>query len=273
MRERLKRVHEGIRKRSPMVHNITNYVTVNDCANIQLAFGGNPIMADSPREAASVVSCCSALVINIGTLNEETIKSMKIAGQEANRRGIPVVLDPVGYGFTGLRTTCVDELLEEIRFSVIKGNISEIKGILNKSQTSRGVDVSKEDAMMSKEDIAAAASELSKIYGCTVVVTGRVDVIAEGDRLGYIYNGHEMMSHITGTGCMLGAMLGVAAGGMPEDLFSSSLYAVGMMGVCGESASIDLGERRLFTLKGMILDNISSMKVADFLDEVRYIVI
>ena len=124
---------ENVRKLSPVVHNITNYVTVNDCANILLACGASPIMADEPLEAADITSICSGLNINIGTLNERTIKSMFISGKKANELNIPVLLDPVGAGASALRTDTAVKLLNEVKFSVIRGNASEIKTLAGES--------------------------------------------------------------------------------------------------------------------------------------------
>lgn len=263
-------IRKNIEEKSPLIHNITNYVTVNDCANIQLGFGGNPIMADAIEEVEEVTPYCNSLIINIGTLNSRTIESMFRSIEIANSKNIPVILDPVGYGFTSLRTNTVDRMLEEYEFSVIKGNISEIKGILNKSKTTRGVDVSAEDAAMTEDNISAIAKELSNIYNCVVIITSKVDVIAYKDKVSYIYNGDKMMADITGTGCMITAMLGVAVGANTTDIFTASTYTVGMMSLCGELAVKDLNERKLSTLKMIILDNISSIPLDKFMKEVKY---
>ncbi len=266
----LKKVKENIGKNKPLVHNITNYVTVNDCANIQLAFGGSPIMADSILEVEEVVSVCSSLVINIGTINERTIESMIRAGEMANIKEIPVILDPVGYGFTKLRTDGVDEILSRVKVSVIKGNISEIKGLLKGNNDISGVNVSTGDKELTKEDILEIAKEVSKMHNCIVAVTSKVDVVTDGERGVYLSNGNRIMSDITGTGCMIGALLGVSLGGNKEDIFMGTTYGVGIMGVCGEVAANSMEKRELGRLKNKILDKVGSMSFEEFIGVLNY---
>ncbi|OQY42222.1 MAG: hydroxyethylthiazole kinase [Fusobacteriia bacterium 4572_74] len=270
LKDELKKIKENIEKNKPLVHNITNYVTVNDCANIQLAFGGSPIMADSVLEIEEVVSVCNSLVINIGTINERTIKSMIKAGEIANIKGIPVILDPVGYGFTKLRTDGVDEILSKVKVSVIKGNISEIKGLLKGNNNINGVDVSTTDKELTVEDIFEIAKKVSKIHSCIVAVTSKVDVVTDGERVVYLSNGNRIMSDITGTGCMIGALLGVSLGGNRDNLFMGTIYGVGMMGVCGEIATKTMKKRELSTLKNNILDKVGSIKFEEFLEVLNY---
>ena len=270
LKNELKKIKENIEKNKPLVHNITNYVTVNDCANIQLAFGGSPIMADSILEVEEVVSVCSSLVINIGTINKRTIKSMIKAGEMANLREIPVILDPVGYGFTKLRTHGVDEILSKVSVSVIKGNISEIKGLLKGNNDINGVDVSIADRELTVEDISEIAKKVSKLHSCIVAVTSKVDVITDGKRAVYLSNGNHIMSDITGTGCMIGALLGVSLGGNKENIFMGTVYGVGMMGVCGEIAANSLEKRELSRLKNNILDKVGSMKFEEFMEVLNY---
>lgn len=270
LKNELKKIKENIVKNKPLVHNITNYVTVNDCANIQLAFGGSPIMADSILEVEEVASVCNSLVINIGTINERTIKSMVKAGEIANTKGIPVILDPVGYGFTKLRTSGVDEILSKVKVSVIKGNISEIKGLLKGNNDINGVDVSAGDKELTKKDIFEIAKKVSKIYNCVVAVTSKVDVVTDGERVVYLSNGNHVMSNITGTGCMISALLGVSLGGNKENIFMGTTYGVGIMGVCGEMAAKEMEKRELSTLKNNILDKIGSIKFEEFLEVLNY---
>jgi len=270
LQDELKKIRENIEKNKPLVHNITNYVTANDCANIQLAFGGSPIMADSILEVEEVGSVCSSLVINIGTLNESTIESMIRAGEVANLKEIPVILDPVGYGFTKLRTDGVDEILSKVKVSVIKGNISEIKGLLKGNNDINGVDVSAGDKELTKEDIFEIAKKVSKIHNCVVAVTSKIDVVTDGERVVYLSNGNHVMSYITGTGCMISALLGVSLGGNKENIFMGTIYGVGIMGVCGEMAAKDMKKRELSTLKNNILDKIGSIKFEEFLEVLNY---
>ena len=158
-----KEMLDRVREMHPLIHNITNYVTVNDCANILLACGGSPIMADDPEEVEEITSICSGLNLNIGTLNSRTIPSMLLAGKRSNELGHPVVLDPVGAGASALRTKTALELLEKIRFAVIRGNISEIRTLAAGNGTTRGVDADLADAVT--EENLSQAVELAKAYG------------------------------------------------------------------------------------------------------------
>lgn len=270
MRERIMAVMNNIQEKTPLVHNITNYVTVNDCANVQLAFGGSPIMSDCISEINEVTSVCSGLVINIGTLNNRTLDSMVEGVKTANKAGIPVVLDPVGYGFTKLRTEGVDRILKEGKVSVIKGNISEIKGLLKSETEIKGVDISSSDKNLTKEEIALIAKKAAELYSCIIAVTGKIDVISDGKETAFLSNGHPSMSKVTGTGCMGGALLGVSLGGNHEDLFAATVYGVGMIGVCGELASESLGDGNLGTYRTKIIDRIGSIKFEEFLECLNY---
>lgn len=270
LKNELKKIKKNIEINKPLVHNITNYVTVNDCANIQLAFGGSPIMADSILEVEEVVSVSSSLVINIGTINERTIESMIKAGEMANIKEIPVILDPVGYGFTKLRTDGIDKILSRVKVSVIKGNISEIKGLLKGNNNINGVDVSTLDKELTKEEIFEIAKKVSKLHNCVVAVTSKIDVITDGEKVVYLSNGNYIMSDITGTGCMIAALLGVSLGGNKDDIFMGTIYGVGMMGVCGEAAANTLEKRELARLKNDILDKIGSMNFEEFMEVLNY---
>lgn len=235
---RLGEMLENVRKKSPLIHNITNYVTVNDCANIVLACGASPIMADDAEEAEAITAICSGLNINIGTLNRQTIPAMFKAGKKANELGHPVVLDPVGAGASSLRTDTACKLLEEIDFTVIKGNISEIKTLACGSGGARGVDADAADAVT--DGALQEATELAKAFaartGAIIAVTGAIDIVADAERACVIYNGHPMMSSITGTGCQLSAMLTAFEAANPENKFEAAVSAVCAMGVAGEIA-------------------------------------
>ncbi len=224
---------DAAREKSPLVHNITNYVTVNDCANAVLAVGASPVMADEIDEVCDMVSIASALVINIGTLNKRTIKSIMAAGKVANTLGVPVVFDPVGAGATPLRTQVSEQILSEIKLSVVRGNMSEMKCISGLASSTKGVDASSDDET---EDGEMIARSLAKKLGCTAAITGAVDIISDGSRVCFISNGDSAMSKITGTGCMTTAITGayVGASGKP---FESAVAAVAAMGISGEIAS------------------------------------
>lgn len=234
-----KNVLEEIKLRNPIVHCITNYVTVNDCANAILALNGSPIMADDINEVDEITTICNTLVINIGTLNERTITSMILAGQVANRLNHPVVLDPVGAGASQLRTYTAKKLMEKVKFSIIRGNISEIKALASNLNTTQGVDANISDIVTSSnlKETIEFAKKFSQETDAVIAITGAIDIVANQHLAYVIKNGCSMMSKITGTGCMLSAILGVTAAVGQNDLITTTAYTVAMMGFCGELAN------------------------------------
>lgn len=234
----------NVRKTGPLVHNITNYVTVNDCANILLACGASPIMADDVEEAAEISSICGGLNINIGTLNARTIPAMHVAGKKANELGHPVVLDPVGAGASTLRTKTANDLIREIKFTVIRGNSSEIKTLALGAGTTRGVDADIADSVTKDnlEQTVAFAKEFAKKTGAVVAITGAIDIVADDKKAYCIFNGHPMMSSITGTGCQLSALTAAYVTANPDTPLEATAAAVCAMGICGEKAYNRLSE-------------------------------
>ena len=228
----------NVRAQVPLIHCITNYVTLNDVANILLACGGSPIMADDAQEAAEMSSICNGTVINIGTLNARTVDSMITAGKKANELGHIVVLDPVGAGATTLRTETTFRLLNEIQFSVIRGNISEIKTVYQGSGTTKGVDADVSDTVTEKnlEEVITFAKQLSQKTGAIIAITGAIDIVADSTKAYVIRNGHAMMSKITGTGCMLTGMVAAYCAANPQNKLEATVAAVSAMGYCGEIA-------------------------------------
>ena len=213
---------DNVKLNPPLVHNITNYVTVNDCANIVLASGGAPLMADDINEVEDIVSISNALCINIGTLNKRTIESMVKAGKKANELGIPVVLDPVGVGASDLRNEAIKILIDEIKFSVIKGNMSEIKALYTKAKNAGGVDVQEEDVIHNDniEESIKFVKKVANRFDSVIAVTGAIDIVTDGEKVNLIRNGHEMMSRITGTGCMTGSVIATYCACNKEDILN-----------------------------------------------------
>lgn len=240
----LKNILENVRKNCPLVHNITNYVTVNDCANIILACGASPIMADDENEVEEITTICGGLNINIGTLNKRTIASMLKAGKKANELNHPVVLDPVGAGASALRTETATKLLEEVKFSVIRGNISEIKTLALGSGTTKGVDADVADKVTEEnlDEIIAFAKAFSAKTGAVIAITGAIDIVADADKAYCIRNGHPMMSSITGTGCQLSAMTTAFVTANQDNPLEAAAAAVSAMGYAGEVAHTRLSE-------------------------------
>jgi len=229
---------ENVRSKSPLIHNITNYVTVNDCANIVIACGASPIMADDKEEVADITSICNGLNINIGTLNSRTIESMLIAGKKANELNHPVVLDPVGAGASKLRTETALRLLDEVKFTVIRGNISEIKALASGSSSTKGVDADVTDKVTNEnlDDVVAFAKAFSKKTGAVVAITGVIDIVADSGKAYCIRNGHSMMSSVTGTGCQLSAMTAAFVTANQDHPLEAAAAAVAAMGYAGEVA-------------------------------------
>jgi hydroxyethylthiazole kinase len=253
---------ENLRNTCPLIHNITNYVTINDCANIVLACGASPIMADDCKEVEEITSICAGLNINIGTLNSRTIESMVLAGKKANELGHPVVLDPVGAGASTLRTETANRLLDEVKFTVIRGNISEIKTLPSGSGTTKGVDADIADKVTDEniDEVISFTKELSRKTGAVIAITGAIDIVSDDKKAYVIRNGHPMMSSITGTGCQLSAMTAAFVTANKENPLEAAAAAVCAMGFAGEIAHKRLSELDgNSTYRNYIIDAIYNM--------------
>jgi hydroxyethylthiazole kinase len=247
-----------VRNKKPLVHNITNYVTVNDCANILLAIGASPIMADDIKEAADITKISSALVINIGTLNDRTIESMIASGKKANELNIPVVFDPVGAGASEFRNATTKRILEEVKISVLRGNMSEIKFISGLESTTKGVDASESDMKSSNDEGVNVAKNLANKFNCTVAITGAIDLISDGEREAILQNGTKMLSNVTGTGCMTSALVGAFCGA-GSDYFIAAISGIVSMGISGEIAFEKAGQIGTGSFHIAIIDAISNL--------------
>jgi hydroxyethylthiazole kinase len=197
------RLLQEVRNKKPVIHHLTNWVTIYDCANIVKAFGASPVMAHAPEESGQMANLASALVLNIGTLTIDFIESMKIAAGSANLKGIPVILDVCGAGATKFRDDKSLELLDTVKIDLIKGNSSEIARIAGENVSTKGV-----DAAEVKNDLEVVARTLAKNRRCIVAVTGKTDILTDGLLLYKVNNGHEMMTHVVGTGCMATSVIG-----------------------------------------------------------------
>lgn len=229
---------ENVRKVVPLIHNITNYVTANDVANMLLACGANPIMADDPAEAAEITALCQGLHINLGTLSQRTVPSMLAAGCRAKELGHKVLLDPVGVGASQFRRDTAEKLLREIQFDVIRGNISEIKSLTGKGTVSGGVDAVPIDAVAEEnlEDAVAFAKDAAQSLSCSLAITGAIDLVTDGRLCYVIRNGRPEMGRVTGTGCQLSGMLTAFLAANPGKVLPAAVSAVCVMGVAGEIA-------------------------------------
>ncbi len=222
---------EQIRVSHPLIHSITNYVVMNFTANVLLAIGASPIMAHATEEVEEMVGLAGALVINIGTLSSHWIGSMFQAALAAQRRSIPVVLDPVGAGATRFRTETARRLIRETKISVIRGNASEILAVAGKETITRGV-----DSTHGTSDAKLAAAELAGNSGAVVAVTGVEDFVTDGSRAATVSNGHPLMGRVTGTGCAASVITGAFCA-VETDIFVAAVGALVTFGIAGEIAA------------------------------------
>lgn len=225
---------DRLRAKAPTLHYIGNYVSANDCANLILACGAFPVMADDPSEAVEIAARTDALVLNLGIYAPRKARAMLRAGRAANRRGIPVTLDPVGAGASHLRLAAAQRLLREVRFAAIRGNAAEITALARGNFDQRGVESAAETA-------PEPAEELARRWGTTVVMSGRRDVVTDGRITYFAENGHAMMRRVSGAGCMLSAAVGAFIGANSDAPREAALAACCAWGRCGEIARERLG--------------------------------
>lgn len=234
---------EKLREESPLTHCITNVVTVRDCANAVLAVGGSPIMANAPEEAEEIVSIANSLVINIGTLTEEQIETMKKSAKQATKMEKPFVLDPVGIGISKIRNETPIDIIKESKPAIIRGNLSEIKaiatfyGILDECTTAKGVDVADTD-IISEDTLeinAQIVKNIAEKLDTTIAVSGPIDIVSNGKEVYALKNGNSMMANITGTGCMLGCIMGAYTA--IDDSLLAAITATTVMSIAGEIAA------------------------------------
>ena len=238
-----------IREKNALTHCITNSVTINDCANAVLAIGGSPFMAEDAEELEEVVTIADVLVINIGKLSKNQIESMHISSKTANETNTPIILDPVGVGVTELRNKTTMDLIENYNITAIRGNISEIKaiaklfGVLDESNTAKGVDVNADD-IITEENLQANGeliSTLARKLDTVILASGPIDILTDGKTTVAIDNGDDMMPLITGSGCMLSSIVGSCIGG--SNPFDGTLVAILAMNIAGERARAKVDER------------------------------
>ncbi|MEI7856961.1 MAG: hydroxyethylthiazole kinase [Methanomicrobiales archaeon] len=246
-----------VRKNHPLVHHITNYVTVNDCANITICAGGAPIMADAIEEVAEMTGIVGALVLNIGTLNCVQVGSMIAAGRKANEMKIPIILDPVGAGATRLRTETARRLLEELEITILKGNAGEIGVMAGADGKVRGVD----SAGLTGNPVTIA-KEFAAQAGLTVVVSGATDIVTDGKRVLLVENGHPMMGGISGTGCMAASVTGAFAAETDDPVLAAAA-ALAAFGIAGERAAVSA--RGPYSFKVALFDELSGLSPEEFI--------
>jgi hydroxyethylthiazole kinase len=221
-----------LRERKPLVHQITNYVVMNETANATLALGALPVMAHAPQEVEEMVGLASALVLNIGTLSEHWIEAMLFAGRAATAREIPVVLDPVGAGATAYRTDTARRILDEVRVTVLRGNPGEVATLVGADAEVRGV-----ESIATRLEPAELAVEAGRRLGLVASVTGPVDHVSDGERTLALANGHPLLAAVTGTGCMSSALTGCFLAVKPDEPLEAAAEALAAFGVAAEDAA------------------------------------
>jgi hydroxyethylthiazole kinase len=221
-----------LRERKPLVHQITNYVVMNETANATLALGALPVMAHAPEEVEEMVGLASALVLNIGTLSSHWIEAMLLAGRAANAREIPVVLDPVGAGATAYRTDTARRILDEVRVTVLRGNAGEVARLAGVDAEVRGV-----ESMTIGLEPAALAAGAARQLGVVASVTGSIDHVSDGERTLDVANGDPLLAVVTGTGCISSALTGCFLAAKPEEPLEAAAEALAALGVAAEDAA------------------------------------
>ncbi|WP_207434638.1 hydroxyethylthiazole kinase [Sabulibacter ruber] len=231
MQEQLWNIVSAVRAQSPLVHNITNYVVMNNTANALLAAGASPVMAHAHPEVKDMVSIAGALVVNIGTLDEYWVESMRLAAQQAHILHKPWILDPVGAGATPYRNQVLEELLT-YKPTVIRGNASEIMALAKTASQTKGV-----DSTHQSQEAQEAALHLSASTGAVLCISGATDIVVSPDKSHTLSNGHPLMAKVTGMGCTASALTGACCAVLPDDPFTATAAAMALMGVAGEIAA------------------------------------
>lgn len=222
----------ALRETKPLIHNITNMVVMNETANALLCIGALPVMAHALPEVEEMVGFAGALVLNIGTLTDELVDAMVLAGKKANELGVPIVLDPVGAGATKMRTVACERLLSELKISIVRGNSAEVAILAGLQGEIRGV-----ESIGAGADNAEVAAAFARQYGCVAAITGVVDTVADGERLYQVSNGHALMGQVTGTGCMSTTMVAAFAAAEKDYAFAAAA-ALAAFGLAGEKAAV-----------------------------------
>jgi hydroxyethylthiazole kinase len=259
-------IRHQVEAEQPLIHCITNHISINDCANVVLAVGAKPIMAEHPAEAAEITAASKALAINLGNITDIRMEAMLISGKTARERSIPSIIDIVGVGCSKLRLDFAQKFIAECHPGVIKGNLSEIKALCGFQNDARGIDAGEKDALTNDTmaDSIAMLKSLSSKTGSVVAATGVIDMITDGTGTYLIENGCEMLSLITGTGCMLNVLAAsfISAG----NIIGGAVLAAAFMGVCGELARTAEGTG---TFRTALLDRISSIPDQGFKEKIR----
>lgn len=253
-----KHLLEKVKNESPLIHSITNPISINLCANIALAVGAKPIMAEHPLEVSEITKISKALALNLGNITDARLESIEISIKTAKENNIPSIIDMVGVSCSKLRYDYCKKIIEKYKPDIIKGNMSEIKAILGLESSSIGVDVGKDDSIdeSNLDSSTEIAKKLALQTGTTVVVTGKIDIITDGKTCYVVKNGNEMLSRITGTGCALTELIGCY---LPyADSIAASLLALLVLEISSEIAIKDKGN---YTFMSSLIDEVSLINI------------
>ena len=251
---------EALRRRRPLIHHLTNIVVANATANVTLALGASPVMAAAAEEVEQVAARADAVVLNLGTLSPAAVDAMVAAGRAANAAGRPVILDPVGYGFTELRTRSAERILAEVRVAVIRGNQAEIALLAGTDASVRGVDA---DGSPDPAALEEAARRLAARTGAVVAVTGPVDRVAGGAGVIRIHHGHPLLTAVTGTGCMATTAVAAFAASAPDEPWVAAAAGLGAFALAGERAAESRGVTGPGSFQTALLDALYRLQQDD----------
>lgn len=226
----------AVRENAPIIHSISNFITANDVANVLLAVGASPIMAQEIKEMEEISILSRALNINMGAIDENKLRLILEAGKMYNKASKPIVLDPVGVGATEFRKKAAAEILDNIKIDIIRGNVSEIRALASNIDGARGIDASDADVIEGIKEEIEIFKKLSRDISAIIVITGKTDLVIDESRAYFINNGHPMMKKITGAGCQLDAVIAAFCSVCAKDNFTAAVAAVSMMGVAAEFA-------------------------------------
>ncbi|MFU1794320.1 hydroxyethylthiazole kinase [Paenibacillus azoreducens] len=246
---------QEIKRRRPLVHNITNVVVTNFTANGLLAVGASPVMAYAREEVADMAKMAGALVLNLGTLSAELVEAAILAGRSANQHGVPVLLDPVGAGATPFRTKAALEILNNVRVSLVRGNAAEVANLIGEAAAIKGVDADGMEEAEAPTDLAARAAHR---IGSVVAISGREDVITDGETGYVIHGGHPMLTRVTGTGCLLTSVMGAFAA-VESDILKAGAAGLAFYGAAAVRAYAAAGKRGPGSFQAAFLDALAEM--------------
>lgn len=265
--ERLTEIRRRTMEAGPLIHCLTNHITINDCANMVLVVGGRPIMAEHPAEVQEITATAGSLAMNLGNITDERMKSMRLSAQTAAEQGIPSVFDIVGVACSRLRLDFAKELLKSQPVSVIKGNMSEMKALCGVANNARGIDAGEADAVRvdNQNLVIPMARELAKQYRAVIVITGAVDVITDGNDAWLMENGCRELSRVTGTGCMLNVLIGTYLA--EKDALGAAVLGTAVMGIGGELAAKEAEGIGSFKVK--LFDHIDTLTDKVLRDRIR----